>query len=114
MLVRCARRRWLVGLLVLVAVVGAVAGQMIHIHEATRRWALSTSAAEPPSSVHYDSRVYEQGNAETLPGDAVRRGSTKEGAPVYMHAVDADLHEMPVIYVTRGKSAWAYSLVGGP
>jgi enterochelin esterase-like enzyme len=109
-----ARWRWLIGVVVLVAAVAALAGQMVHVHAETGRWALSTAAPQPPFSVHYDGRVYEQGDAETLPRDAVRRGSTKEGAPVYMPAGDEDLHEMPVIYVTKGEHAWLYGLVGGP
>jgi hypothetical protein len=96
-----------------VALVAVVVAQIIDVHSETGRWGITVSAARVPSRLHFEGRDYDKGDQLKLPSDAVQRGHTAGGGTIFKPSGDQDYLSV-VIYVSDGKRAWGYGLVGGP
>jgi hypothetical protein len=108
---RSRRGTLAIGLIVLALV--AVLGQVIYVRSETGRWAVTVSLAKAPSRIHFQGRAYEKGDQVTVPRNAVEKGPTAGGGVRFKEAGDEDVLSVGV-YVSDGKNAWAYGLVGGP
>jgi len=91
----------------------AVFGQVIYVHSETGRWAMTVSSAKAPSRIHFEGRDYAKGDRVQVPNDAVEEGRTAAGGVIFKEAGDEDVLSVGV-YVSDGRRAWGYGLVGGP
>jgi hypothetical protein len=103
------RRRWLVPVLVVIAIAACA---LVLLAGTRLLYECVTSGL--PDRVHFEERDYNRGRTEDIPADAVESGRTSSGELVYKPAGEVGLSVIIWVASQEHDHARVYGLVGRP